>query len=333
MEIYGTIGPSCKDRKTLTEMFRVGMNGVRLNLSHASLEKSREWIVNIQRAAEAAKIIPQILIDLQGPELRVGRFQKEYVLKEGEEIYLGMQASEDIIPIPDELLPQMNIGQKVLLDDGKILIEIKENNGNVCLGMVHRGGVLKQAKSIALPGMEMESETLTKEDKKNIRMAKNYGVTGVMLPFVRGKKDLRNLRQELIKADVKDIRIFAKIENRKGVRALEEIIPNTDAVVIARGDLGNAMPLWKLPGVQKEISKRCREEKREFMVVTQMLASMEHAKVPTRAEVTDIYNAVLDGASSVMLTGETAVGEYPVEAMEYLVKTVREAEKVRTFAI
>lgn len=147
-----------------------------------------------------------------------------------------------------------------------------------------------------------------------------------MLPFVWGKCDLENLRQELKNADAEHIRIYDKIENFEGMNALDEIIKNSDMVVIARGDLGNAMPLWKLPKAQKQIAKLCRENDREFMVVTQLLASTEHSKVPTRAEVSDIYNAVLDGAAAVMLTGETAAGEYPVEAMEYLVNTVKEVK-------
>ena len=168
--------------------------------------------------------------------------------------------------------------------------------------------------------------TLTENDLKNIRLAARYGVTGVMLPFVRGKEDLLTLRRALDDAGAGHIEIFAKIENQQGVNALEELLPYCDHVVIARGDLGNAMPLWKLPGVQKTLASKCRQAGKPFMVVTQMLDSMHERAVPTRAEVLDIYNAVLDGASSLMLTGETAAGKFPAEAMEYLVKTGREAE-------
>ena len=171
----------------------------------------------------------------------------------------------------------------------------------------------------------MHSPALTEEDLQNLKIAKQCGVTGVMLPFVRGKADILALRSALEQADAADIRIFAKIENMAGVRALPEFLHLADEIVIARGDLGNAMPLWELPRCQKQLSAACRAAGVPFMVVTQMLDSMCTRAVPTRAEVSDIYNAVLDGAASVMLTGETAAGQYPVQAMEYLVRTARTA--------
>ena len=169
--------------------------------------------------------------------------------------------------------------------------------------------------------------TLTGNDLKNIQLATQYGVTGVMQPFVRSKEDLMTLRKALDDAGAGHVEIFAKIENMQGVNALDELLPYCDHVVIARGDLGNAMPLWKLPAVQKELASKCRAAGKPFMVVTQMLDSMHERAVPTRAEVMDIYNAVLDGASSLMLTGETAAGNFPAEEMMYLVNTGREAER------
>lgn len=326
MELYGTIGPACEDTEILTDMFRAGMTGIRLNASHSSLEEAEIWLEHICSAAEKAGVCPGLLIDLQGPELRTGKWTGEFLLKEGEEIYLGRTADARTVPVPDILFSCVDSGQEILLDDGKILLKALCRKDGKILCAILRGGTLRQGKSIALPGIEVDSPTLTEEDEKNLLCAGRYGVTGVMLPFVRGMKDLDCLRDRLKEAGQEKIKIYAKIENQAGIRALDEIIDGSDVVVIARGDLGNAMPLWELPKVQKMIAERCRQKKRKFMVVTQMLASMEHAKVPTRAEVSDIYNAVLDGASSVMLTGETAVGEYPVEAMEYLVKTVKAAE-------
>ncbi|MDD5833211.1 MAG: pyruvate kinase, partial [Clostridiales bacterium] len=151
------------------------------------------------------------------------------------------------------------------------------------------------------------------------------GVTGIMQPFVRSREDLEAVRAELKRAGADRLRLFAKIENQEGIARLGELLPVCDEIVIARGDLGNSMPLWELPGIQKHISYMCRAAGRDFMVVTQMLYSMEHSPVPTRAEVSDIFNAVLDGAASVMVTGETASGEYPVEVIRYLTNTVREA--------
>ena len=161
----------------------------------------------------------------------------------------------------------------------------------------------------------------------NLDLAGQFVVTHILQPFVRGQEDIRALRQALDQRGLGRIQIMAKIENRQGLDHLEEIISAADQLCIARGDLGNSMPLWELPGVQKDIARRCVAAGRDFCLVTQLLWSMEHRPVPTRAEVCDIYNGVLDGASSLMLTGETAAGQYPVRAMEYLVKTAHEAEK------
>lgn len=215
-----------------------------------------------------------------------------------------------------------------VIDDGKILLKVIEHASDEPRDIkckVIRGGRVIQRKSIALPGLTIPVPTLTEADKENLKVAKEYGVTGVMLPFVRNRKDLQNLRAELHKNGADDIRIFAKLENLQGVEILPELLEEADEIVIARGDLGNAVDLWKLPVLQKEIARECRKAGKPFMVVTQMLASMETRAVPTRAEVCDIFNAVLDGAASVMLTGETAVGRYPVEAMAYLIKTSEEA--------
>ena len=162
--------------------------------------------------------------------------------------------------------------------------------------------------------------TMTERDKRSVALADSYGVTGLMQPFVRGRRDIETVRSE-IRKNGGGLKLFAKVENLEGVSRLPEFAALCDMIVIARGDLGNSMPLWELPGVQKRISSLCRRENVPFLVVTELLASMHGSPVPTRAEVSDIYNAVADGASALMLTGETAVGKYPVEAMKYLVKT------------
>ena len=179
---------------------------------------------------------------------------------------------------------------------------------------------------MALPGLEIRTPALTARDREQLRQAKAFGVTAVMQPFVRSREDLMEVRSALDGAGGQSIRLLAKIEDRAGVRRAEELIPCCDELVIARGDLGNAMELWELPAVQKRLSALCRAAGRDFMVVTQMLDSMIHRAVPTRAEVSDIFNAVLDGAASVMVTGETAVGDHPVRTIRYLVQTVRAAE-------
>ena len=194
-----------------------------------------------------------------------------------------------------------------------------------------RGGVLRSRKSAALPGVEISLPAMTAQDRENLALAPSCGVTAVMQPFVRSADDLKAVRAAMNECGGTDIRLFAKIENRRGMDALAELLPHADEIVIARGDLGNAVPLWELPAVQKRIAARCRENGTPFMVVTQMLASMEHSRVPTRAEMSDVFNAVLDGAASVMVTGETAAGEtaageYPADVIRYLTLAAHAAE-------
>jgi len=377
MQYYGTLGPACGSVDILVKMFEAGMTGVRMNMSHGNLDENGHWLELLFEAAEqywakkesqmaagsgagdganeAAEKLgwtcangvtrkPQVLIDLRGPELRLGKLENEFTVVEGEQVPMG----KDALPVPQMLVDYAEVGDHVLLDDGKLEFvvesviigdeaagacapEEKQQNGRktvtVITTRVLRGGNVKSGKSLAIVGKELPMPTLTESDLKNIGMAAEYGVTGVMQPFVRNQKDLLAVREALSAAGAEHIEIFAKIENMQGVGALDELLPYCDHVVIARGDLGNAMPLWELPRVQKEISAKCRAAKKPFMVVTQMLDSMHERAVPTRAEVSDIYNAVLDGAASVMLTGETAAGKYPVESMEYLVKTAEEARK------
>lgn len=322
MDFYGTLGPNCAAADQLEEMFRVGMTGVRLNLSHVTLDGAADQLAQLHEAAHRCGIEAKLLIDMQGPELRVGVLEQPMEL--AERAVLGKGG----IPVPEMILPYLTVGQTVLLDDGKLLLEVTENGGDWAKAKVLRGGLLRGRKSIALPGAKgFRPPTMTAADVENIRCAAKYGVTGVMQPFVRDREDLETVRRTLDENGCQQVRLFAKIENMDGVERLKELLPACDEVVIARGDLGNAVPLWELPAVQKRIAAQCRKAGKPFMVVTQMLASMEQNPVPTRAEVSDIFNAVVDGASSVMVTGETAVGRYPTEVIRYLVNTAEAAEK------
>ncbi|MCI8454946.1 MAG: pyruvate kinase [Lachnospiraceae bacterium] len=325
-DIYGTLGPGCADEAVLRQMFSFGMTGMRLNLSHGSLKEFKEMIHGMQRAAAACGVRPQLLLDLQGPELRTGVLPAPLFLKEGETVRLG----EKGIPMQEMVLGALLPEQKLLLDDGKLLLEVREcteipGKAPAVSALVLRGGVLKNRKSVALPGLRLYPPALTEADLENLKMAAEYGVTAVMQPFVRNRADLREVREALLTAGGGAIRLFAKIENLDGVRQIDELLPAADEIVIARGDLGNAVPLWKLPALQKFLAKKCREAQKPFMVVTQLLASMEQNPVPTRAEVSDIFNAVLDGAASLMVTGETAAGRYPAEAVRYLAETAASA--------
>lgn len=323
ISIYGTFGPACGQEDILKQMFEAGMTGMRLNLSHTSLTDSADRIAAFRAAAETAGIVPELLIDMQGPELRIGTIEP-MTLTDGESVILG----EGGIPVPEVTLPVMYTGDEVVLDDGKISVRVRENHGSHVICTVERGGVLTSRKSIKLknPDVVVELPVLTEHDLNNVRCAAEYGVTGLMQPFVHSGEELRKVRKALQENGADHVKIFAKIENMQGVEHLEDILAEADWVIIARGDLGNDMDLWQLPAVQKKIAAACVKAGKPFVVVTQMLASMEHSPVPTRAEVSDIFNAVLDGCAGVMVTGETAVGDYPTEVIRYLTNTVKSAE-------
>lgn len=324
MEFYGTLGPACCDESTLAKLFRAGMTGVRLNLSHGGLADCGQWLGALDSAAKQAGAAPRLLIDLQGPELRIGDLEP-VELVQGAPVRLGAGG----IPTPALLFPALLPGGTLLLDDGAILLRVVTPGPDYADCRVERAGILRPRKSIAAPGTALHPPTLTGSDLENLSLASKCGVTGVMLPFVREPEDLLCLRAALERAGAPRITILAKLENRAGVDMLPALLPHADEIVIARGDLGNDVPLWELPALQKRAAAICRTAGKPFMVVTQLLHSMHRSAVPTRAEVSDIFNAVLDGASSLMLTGETAVGAYPVEAMDYLRRTAEEALRYR----
>lgn len=310
-KLYGTLGPACAAVETLRAMLRAGMCGVRLNLSHGTLAQSAGLIELYQTACAREGVAGELLIDLQGPELRVGALAAPLLLREGEHLTLGRD-----IPTPDVLRGALVRGDELLLDDGALALTVEDAEGLRC--RVLRGGLLRSRKSLAVVGRELPAPTLTDVDRENLRHARAYGVTEVMQSFVRGADDLAAVRAALRESGAGGLRIFAKIENQTGLHKIDEIIPQADVLVIARGDLGNAMPLWELPRTQDAIAAKCRAAGRPFMVSTQLLHSMHHAAVPTRAEATDVYHAAKSGAAYLLLTGETAAGEYPVEAMTCL---------------
>lgn len=352
VRIYGTLGPACADEEILKQMFEEGMSGIRLNLSHVTLQEAADMVAVYHRAADAfaaergemrsagqegqqegqAEVFrPELLIDMQGPELRIGKLDAPVDLR------IGEIAEPDAIPFPKEVLEYLASapsGTDILLDDGKIMLRTELGGGGTDIPggfgiklRVIRGGVLESKKSVAVHGLVAGSSAVTEDDLANIAVAKEYGVTGLMQPFVRSAEDLLEVRAALDAAGCTDVKLLGKVESLEGMAALDEIIPHCDEIIIARGDLGNSMDLWELPAAQKRVAYSCQEAGRDFMVVTQMLDSMIVRQVPTRAEVSDIFNAVLDGASSVMLTGETATGDNPVLSIRYMAKTVREAEK------
>ena len=322
MEFYATLGGACSHRAVLDRLFAAGMTGARLNLSHTTLAQCAPLLEEVfwpaaRRAGRAAHLI----IDLQGPELRVGALPAPVSLPPDTHTVLGPGG----IPIPPAALEAAQPGDSISLDDSALLLTVEETHPDRLVCRVERGGTLQSRKSLAILGREVNTPTLTDADLDNLAQAGRFGVTHILQPFVRGAEDVHTLRRAMAQAGLEGVQIMAKIENRRGLEQLSEIMEAADIICIARGDLGNSMPLWQLPSVQKQIARACRAARKPFFVVTQLLWSMQERAVPTRAEVSDIYNAVADGSCALMLTGETAAGRYPVEAMDYLVKTACQA--------
>ena len=324
IEIFGTIGPACSDEKTLEEMFQNGMSGMRLNLSHSSLSASKEALDHFHKAAQNAGVKAELLIDMQGPELRIGKIDQPYEIHDHETVKLALSEG---ITIPKRVFEAITAGDHILIDDGKIELCAEEKDETAIKCSVIRGGIVSSRKSIKVVDKDIHGPVLTDKDLVDIKDAKKYGVSALMQPFVTSGEQLKEVRRILDAEGCADIRIFAKIESREGIANLEEIVKYADMIVIARGDLGNDMPLWELPLRQKEIEQVCIAHQKPFLVVTQMLTSMIRSPVPTRAEVSDIFNAVNDGCSAVMVTNETAAGEYPVEVIRYLYQTAKAAEQ------
>ena len=320
MRYYATLGPSCCDTAALSALLRRGVTGFRLNLSHTPLAARRDWIDALHEAERKTGLRAQLMIDLRGPEVRIGDMPAPLPLAEGAAVTLGAD-----IPVDGDVLNALRPGMTVLLDDGAMALTVVD--GGVC--RVTRGGTLTGHKSLTLEGVDLRRPALCEADLADLSQAAALGVNAVMQPFVRSADDLRVVRQTMAENGLANTELFAKVENQPGLDALPDWLALCDVVTIARGDLGSSLPLERLPAAQKNIAALCRSRGKPFLVVTQLLHSMIDHPSPTRAEVLDIYNAVLDGADCLMLTGETAQGRYPLESADWLIRVAQEAEKAR----
>ena len=317
MRYYATLGPSCCDTAALSALLRRGVTGFRLNLSHTPLAARTDWIDALHEAERKTGLRAQLMIDLRGPEVRIGSLPAPLPLAEGAAVTLGAD-----IPADGDVLDALRPGMTVLLDDGAMALTVVD--GGVC--RVTRGGTLTGHKSLTLEGVDLRRPALCEADLADLSQAAALGVNAVMQPFVRSADDLRVVRQTMAENGLANAELFAKVENQPGLDALPDWLALCDVVTIARGDLGSSLPLERLPAAQKHIAALCRSRGKPFLVVTQLLHTMTEHPTPTRAEVLDVYNAVLDGASALMLTGETARGRYPVQAVRWLLDIARQAE-------
>ncbi len=331
-KIICTIGPASREPSMLRKLIDAGMDVARLNFSHGSHEEHAETIRRIRDAAEERQCPIAILQDLQGPKIRTGQVPDSGVqLRDGAEFTITTAAmdigtAERVHTSYAQLPEDVREGQTILLDDGYLSLEIVGIDGKDIRTHVVKGGTLRSNKGIIVPGASISAPPLSEKDVEDLRFGLSAGVDAVALSFVRSERDIIELRSTM-KVFGRSVPIVAKIERYEGISDIEDIVNESDGIMVARGDLGVEMPAEEVPVLQKHIIQRCNFYGKPVITATQMLESMIQHPRPTRAEASDVANAVLDGTDCVMLSAETSIGDYPAEAVSYMDRIVRAIEK------
>ena len=330
-KIVCTLGPSSSDEKTMEAMLKAGMNVVRLNFSHGTHEEHKKTIEKFRHVRDSLKMPAAVLLDTKGPEIRTGNFARgEETLEDGQTFTLTTEAIEGdkerasvtYKDLPKEVVP----GDTVLINDGKIVIKVTGTNEKEVTGTVIHGGKISNHKGINLPNVKLNMQYISPQDREDILFGIRNDVDYIAASFVRSAKDVLEIKKLLAENGGKEIKVIAKIESTQGIENFEEILEASDGIMVARGDLGVEVAYEKLPGIQKRFIRRCVQSGKIAITATQMLESMITSPIPTRAEITDVANAVFDGTTAVMLSGETAAGRYPVEAVSAMAKIAKQAE-------
>jgi pyruvate kinase len=326
-KVIATIGPSTASKTVLRQMFKEGVNVCRLNFSHGTHDDHRKSIENIIELNQELRTNVTILADLQGPKIRIGMVENGSItLEEGkltDIVTAECVSTEKQLYVSYEWLPKdVNVGETILLDDGKLKLEVvKTNHKDRVTAKVIYGGELTSKKGVNLPDTKVSLPSLTQKDLEDAAFALDYNVDWIALSFVRSAADLTPLR-DLLRSRKKFARVIAKIEKPEALDDIDAIIEASNGVMVARGDLGVEVPFDRVPMIQKEIVKKCITQGKPVIIATQMLESMNTNFRPTRAEANDVANAVMDGADAVMLSGETAAGKYPVEVVQAMKKII-----------
>lgn len=331
-KIVCTIGPACADEKTLSELCLAGMNVARLNFSHGSHEEHLKTINLIKKVREKLKLPIAILLDTKGPEYRIKTFKegKAFINKgdtftfrctEGEGDESGVSVNYE------DLYKELRKGDRILVNNGLLIFEVQEIRGTDIVTAVVAGGEISNRKSMSFPDKVLKKEYLSEQDKSDILFGLENDVDFVACSFVSCRQDLLDVKN-FIEAECPDCDadIIAKIENRSGVDNIEEICSECDGIMIARGDMGVEIPFEQLPAIQKKLITKCRLLGKRVITATEMLESMIHNPRPTRAEISDVANAVYDGTSAIMLSGETAMGDYPVLTVQTMSRIAEQTE-------
>ncbi|WP_396210202.1 pyruvate kinase [Flavobacterium sp.] len=331
-KIVATLGPACSSKEVIKNMVDAGVNVFRINFSHADYTDVSERINIIRELNEEFGYTTSILADLQGPKLRVGVMKEDVVVSKGD--LITFTTAEDVLGTASrvymnykEFPKDVNPGERILLDDGKLIFEVTKTDKNTEVeAVVVQGGPLKSKKGVNLPNTKVSLPALTQKDIKDALFAIENKVDWIALSFVRTPKDLEELQDLIAKHSDHKIPIIAKIEKPEAVENIDKIVAFCDALMVARGDLGVEVPAEEVPLIQKKLIHRAKTARIPVIVATQMMETMITSLTPTRAEVNDVANSVMDGADAVMLSGETSVGNYPVEVIETMTRIIKSVE-------
>ena len=330
-KIVATIGPACFDKSILKEMFAAGLNVARINFSHSNHQQAKQifnWVQEINKEDDRNVAV---LGDLQGPKLRIGEVKQSQFLKRGQEIIITTDecvgdVSKIYITYP-EFPKDVKVGDRIMLDDGKLILRAEASNGiNEVITKVIQGGELKSKKGVNLPNTKISLPCLTPKDLEDLKFALQLGIEWLGLSFVRNVNDIKVL-QKIISEHNSPARVIAKIEKPEAIRQIDAIIKQADAIMVARGDLGVEVPMERVPNLQKMITRKCIKYSTPVIIATQMMESMMGSLSPSRSDVNDVANAVHDRVDCVMLSGETSVGKYPIRVIKAMSKVVRNVEK------
>ncbi|QNO36359.1 pyruvate kinase [Protaetiibacter sp. SSC-01] len=330
-KIVATLGPATSSYENLRAIIEAGVNVARMNLSHGTYEVHEEVYANVRRAAEDAGQPVAVLVDLQGPKIRLGKFADgPHELAVGDIFTITTEdvvGTKELVGTTFKGLPQdVKAGDFLLIDDGKVKVRVLDTDGVRVRTEVVVAGPVSNNKGINLPGVAVNVPALSEKDEADLRWGLKLGADYIALSFVRNAADITRVH-EIMAEEGRKVPVIAKIEKPQAVEALDEIIDAFDGIMVARGDLAVELPLEAVPVVQKRAVELCRRMAKPVIVATQMLESMTHSPVPTRAEASDVANAVLDGADAVMLSGETSVGEYPVITVQTMARIIESTEE------
>ncbi len=331
-KIICTFGPACRDEATIEAMLRAGMNVARMNFSHGDHPYHEEVLTTFRRVRDRLQLPAAVMLDTKGPEIRLGDFEGGFAeLQKGDEFILTTEetvgdAKKAYINYKD-LPRQLQKGIRLLIDDGRIMLHVEEIRGNEIVCRVQEGGRICNSKSVNVPYVHLDMPYLSEADKRDLRFGVEHDVDFVAASFVRSADDVIQLRRFLNYYGGHDIKIISKIENIEGIEHFDGILEQSDGIMIARGDMGVEVEYERLPGLQKKFIRKCYSAGKMVITATQMLESMISSFTPTRAEITDVANAIFDGTSAIMLSGETAIGKHPALVVKTMAKIAEQAER------